>query len=550
MIATEMDRNFEMAEVPSVQDSVALFSGFRGRLKGVLSVRVGFHGLLAAFIALAASQGCASSVPSFDIAIMGGRVIDPETGLDAVRNVGVAGDKIEAVTAKTITGNKTIDASGLIVSPGFVDLHAHGQNITSGRMQALDGVTTALELEVGVLPVASFYEAAAAEGRPINYGASVNWGAARIATMIGLDPDQDPEFLANAYRFTRWQEDIATQEEFEKILSFVERGLNEGGIGVGFALGYAPGAGYKEYYRMSALAAEYNAPTFTHTRFLSVTEPGSSFEGITEVLSVAAATGVHAHIAHLNSISLRDIDVIASAIEKAQAQGVKVTTEAYPYGAGATSIGAVLFRGPDWRQRTGGLTAESFALDGKRLSEAEFSRLQEDAPETTIVVHFLDMDDPKDQAILDKSVLFPGGVIASDGGDWRVNGARAADDVWPLAKNAHSHPRSAGTYARFLRRYVRELSAVSLLEAIERVSFGPAQILAPHVPMMKNKGRLQKGADADIVVFDIDTVSDKATFEQPAQASVGFKYVLVNGELLVEEGVLDANVMPGRAIRR
>jgi len=268
-----------------------------------------------------------------------------------------------------------------------------------------------------------------------------------------------------------------------------------------------------------------------------------------EIVAAAASTGAHAHIVHLNSMSLRDIESIAPLIAGAQRNGVRITTEAYPYGAGATGIGAAMFRGPDWRERVGGVTAANFDVGGKRLTEDEFARLQQDSPGTSTVIHFLELDRPGDRAVLDRAVLFPGGVIASDGGDWLLDGKPVPPQTWPLPETAWSHPRSAGTFARFLRLYVREAGAISLLEAIDRVSYGPARILEGGVPQMGRKGRLQPGADADIVVFDLERIGDRATYETPARVSAGIEYVLVNGAVLVADGVLDAQAMPGRAIR-
>lgn len=502
---------------------------------------------------LVAVLWCVSASPlmagEYDIAIVGGRVIDPESGLDAVRNVGIRGDEIAIVTSEVITASEVIDARGRVVSPGFIDMHAHGQTIPAGRMQALDGVTTALELEAGALPVSDYYDRAAREGRPINYGASVNWANARIAVFLGDEPVADLDWFFANFKRPVWQTQLSTDSQLAAISALVREGLEQGGLGVGFLLGYAPGTGRKEYYEITKLAAGKGVPTFTHARFLSMLEPDSSFEGMAEIVSVAAGTGVHAHIVHLNSMSLRDIDAIGSLLLSARAKGVRITTEAYPYGAGATGIGAAMFRGPKWRERVGGLTAGSFDMGGKRLTEDEFTYLQREKPETGIVVHFLDTAKPADQAFLDKSVLFPGGVIASDGGTWTIRFAPVPKDTWPLPDTAWSHPRSAGTYARFLRRYVRETQAISLIEAIERVSYGPARILQDAVPQMKAKGRIQAGADADIVVFDLVTVADKATYAKPAQASVGFEHVIVNGVPLVDDGVLDTGVLPGRPVR-
>lgn len=496
---------------------------------------------------------CVFLAPAFaidyDIAIIGGRVIDPETGLDAVRNVGIKDGRITAVTASKITGDRIINAAGLVVSPGFIDMHAHGQTIPAARMQALDGVTTGLELEAGMLPISDYYDEAASEGRPINYGASVNWVNARIATFMNEEPKHDLDWFFSNFKYPVWQNSIADKDQLAKISRMVEEGLDQGGLGIGFLLGYAPGTGRKEYVAISQIAARRNQATYTHARYLSMLEPGSSFEAISEIIAVAAGTGVQAHIVHMNSISLRDIGVISEMVANAQKQGVRVSAEAYPYGAGSTGIGAAMFRGPKWRERTGGMSASNFDVAGKRLTEAELADLQKNNPETETIIHFLDLTKPADQAVLNQSVLFPGGVIASDGGTWLVGGKAISKDTWPVPRNAWSHPRGAGTYSRFIRYYVRETSAISLINAIERISYGPAKILQDSVPQMKKKGRIQIGADADIVVFDLQRVTDKATYAVPAQPSVGFDQVIVNGALLVENGKLNTEILPGKPIR-
>ncbi|MBB5518921.1 amidohydrolase family protein [Amphiplicatus metriothermophilus] len=493
----------------------------------------------------------ASAEETFDLVILNGRVIDPETGLDAVRNVGVRGDRIARITKKNISGARVIDAEGFVVAPGFIDLHAHGQNIPSGRAQALDGVTTALELESGEYPVSSFYDAAAEEGRPIHYGASVNWSRARIAEITGQEPASHDDEFERDPNGPDWRYMVADETQSERILARVQQGLDEGGLGIGVLLGYSPGSGRGEYYALHELAATNGVPTFTHARYLSNTEPDSSFEGFQEMVAVSAATGAQMHVSHLNSISLRNIAPIRAMLQGAQGRGVNITVEAYPYGAGATAIGTALFEGGNWQARLGGIKKSDFTLDGTPLTDAEFDRLQKEAPRTDIVVHFLHPEDkPEDQAILDQSILYPGGAIASDGGEWQINGEEIASDVWPIPAHAESHPRSAGTFSKFLRVYVREQEAISLIDALAKTSLIPAQILEESVPQMRRKGRLQEGADADIVVFGIARVSDRATYEEPAQMSAGFEHVIVAGTPLVSNGVLDTSVLPGRPIRR
>jgi len=508
------------------------------------------------FLSACASMELRSNYESesigYDVVILNGRVIDPETNLDAFRNIGLRGDKIVTVTNKELNGRQVIDATGKVVAPGFIDFHAHGQSILSGRIQALDGVTTALELEAGMLPIAEYYKNAALEGRPINYGASVNWAHARIAEKTGDEPTSDIDYFFSHLGNLSWQQDLAADDELSAILARVQEGLDEGGLGIGVLLGYAPGAGRKEYYALNKLAAENGVPTFTHARYLSAIEPDSSFEGYQEMIAVAATTGAHMHICHLNSISLRDIDDIEPLISNAAKRGIHITVEAYPYGAGATGIGAAMFRGENWQQRLGGIKKTDFSVAGEPLTDEEFDRLQKEAPETGVVLHMLHPEDrQEDRAALDKSVLFPGGIIASDGGEWTdPKGKPIAQDTWPLPADAESHPRSAGTYSRFLRIYVRERKAISLVDAIGKLSYLPAKILQDSVPQMRSKGRLQVGADADIVVFDLEQVSDRATYDQPANTSVGFSFVLVGGEQVVVDGKIDVDSMPGKPIRR
>lgn len=499
--------------------------------------------------AVAASMLAPVALAALDVAIVGGRVVDPESGLDATRNVGIDDGRIVTVTSEALEADRVIDASGRVVAPGFIDMHAHGQSILAGRMQAMDGVTTALDLEGGSLPIADFYARAEEEGRPINYGVSVNWAYARIAVFLDTEPEANAGWFFKYFHVPTWQREQADEQQLGDILSMVEEGLQEGGLGIGVLLGYAPDSGREEYYRVSELAARYGVPTYTHGRYLSMIEPGSSFEGVAEIVAAAAGTGVHAHIVHLNSTSLREIDAIGGLIRGARERGLRISTEAYPYGAGSTGIGAAMFRGPQWRERVGGASAASFEVDGKRLSEAELERLQRDNPGKEAVIHFLETDHAEDRAYLDQAVLFPGGVIASDAMGWMIDGRPAPDRAWPAPAEARSHPRSAGAYSRFLRHYVREEGKLSLLEAIERVSYGPARILQDGVPQMRRKGRIQAGADADIVVFDLESVTDNATYAEPAQTSSGFDYVLVGGVPLVDEGRLDTEVLPGQAVR-
>ena len=351
-----------------------------------------------------------------------------------------------------------------------------------------------------------------------------------------------------------WKFDIANDEELQRTLSLVEQGLKEGALGIGVNAGYAPGYGHKEYYALADLASDYGVATFTHVRYASNLEPESSFEAVQELISLAAITGAHMHLCHINSTSLKDIARTRALVEEARARGINVTTEAYPYGAASTVVGAAMFTGDEWRERMGS-TAENFQLGTDRMTEDELADYQANNPGTFIVWHFLDESNPDDLSLLDLSVTYDQSLIASDSMFWMYFNddgqvVNYEGDEWPLPDNLFSHPRSAGTYAKVLRSYVRERGLLSLNEAIRKMSLMPAQTLEGFVPQMRQKGRLQVGMDADIVVFDPETIADMATYDKPAQPAVGVQTVVVNGGLVVQDGELIVDAAHGQPIRR
>ena len=490
----------------------------------------------------------------YDTVILNGRVMDPETNFDAVRNVGIKDGVIVAITRRAITGKETIDATGHIVAPGFIDLHAHGLNIGDYRMQAMQGVTTMLELESGVLPIGAWYDEQARKGLPINYGAASAWTFARIAAFSGEPPSADPAYFQDAQSRSDWKMELATPEQQAQILKLVEQGLDEGAIGIGVNAGYAPGYGRKEYFALAELAAKHDVATFTHIRYASNVEPQSSYEAVHELIANAAITGAHMHLCHINSSSLRDIDATLKLVDSAFDQGINITVGAYPWGAASTVIGAAMFSGDGWQERMGS-TASNFQLGTERMTEEQVADYQATQPGTFIVWHFLDESDPADLALLDKSVLHPRILIESDEMFWMYMDDHGhvlnyEGDAWPLPEDAFSHPRSNGTFAKVLRSYVRERQLMTMQEALRKMTLMPAQTLEGFVPQMKRKGRLQKGMDADIVVFDPATISDVGTYEEPNRPAVGVQSVLVHGELVVANGEMVLDAAPGRPIRR
>ncbi len=464
--------------------------------------------------ALASCLSAAASPQQYDIVINNGRVMDPETGLDALRNVAIQDKKIAAVTTDALQGKLVIDATGLVVAPGFIDLHSHGQDAENYRYKAMDGVTTALELERGVFPVAPWY--AEREGKAlINYGAS----SGHIPVVMNVLHDTGT-FLPRDHAVS----DTATPAQQAEILSELEQGLREGGIGIGMGLAYTPTQSPANILRVFELAAKWKEPIFVHMRTAGGLTPGV-VDSLQEMIADAAITGASVHIVHINSMSNKLTPLTLEMIHGAQARGLDVTTEAYPYIAGATRLESSVFN-PGWQKQLDISYGDlQWVTTGERLTEESFNRYRKQGGS---VILFTNTEEMVRKVMADPMVM-----IASDG----------------LLSNGQGHPRSAGTYARVLGVYVREQKVLTLMEAIRRASLAPAQRLEAFTPQMKHKGRLQVGADADIDVFDPATVIDKATFQKPDQYSEGFRYVLVGGVAVVRDGKIDESKLPGQPIR-
>jgi dihydroorotase len=473
--------------------------------------------LLTPTAALAALLTCLldAQVARFDLVLRGGRVIDPASGLDAVRNVAIRDGRIAAVSTRTLSGREVLDVTGLVVAPGFVDLHAHGQDLESSRWQAHDGVTTALELEGGALDIPGWY--AAREGNVrLNFGATASHVKARGAGVLEAPSGTGPGVYA-----------AATPEQLAEIEARLRLGIAQGALGVGMGLAYTPGATREESWRVFKLAAAQGVPVFVHVRYGGLVEPGSSIEAIHEVVGNAVASGASLHVVHIGSSGLRQTGILLDMIEGARRHGVNVTTEVYPYTAASTSIKSAIFD-PGWRERLGADYGDiEWVATGQRLSEQTWESYR--AKGGMIIAHIIP------DAAVDLAVARPDVIIASDGVPFT---------------DGRAHPRGAGTFARVLGRYVREKQALTLVDALRKMTILPAKRLERFAEQMRRKGRLAEGMDADVTVFDPATVIDRATFAEPAQASAGIPHVIVNGTFVVRDGKLIDDARPGRAVRR
>lgn len=488
--------------------------------------------------------------------IRGGRVIDPASRFDGVADVRVSGGRIVEVGAIAPDSvSRHIDATGLVVSPGFIDIHSHAQTRAGLTLQAQDGVTTSLDLESGSFPVQLQYETCQAESRPINYGFSASWAIARMHVMAGLPlPRRDArghlplgvEVFQRNQSLKGWHR-TATAHESDKIMGLLADQLGAGAIGIGVLLGYAPGSGREELLRLGRLAASAGVGLFVHGRFMSNEEPHSSLEAILELISIAAATGAHVHICHVNSTSLDQVALAAEAIEIAAASGVPITTEAYPYTSFSTGVGAP-FLDPTNHERLGIEVSSIHYLPlGRRLESIdELIHLRTTEPGGLCLVDYLD-ESTRDQELLIRSMTIDGAIIASDAMPMvDASGTYLYSDR--VEPGARTHPRSTGTFARTFGWLVRDLKRMSLSDAIWRASTRPAQILSSSVSSFRKKGRLEVGYDADITIFDPLTISDRGGGATPT-ASTGIEHVLVGGSQVIDCGSLTTTLRAGRAIR-
>ena len=491
------------------------------------------------------------------ITLRGGRAIDPESGLDAIRDVTVSGDQIAMVGNGAEPAAVDVDVSGQIVTAGFIDLHSHTNDVPGLRLRVLDGVTTALELEAGVASVQAAYRQAAAEGRPLNYGFATSWALARLAAIAGLGITGSEDVLGSLSHPAF--QSSASAAQVSVMLSRLAAELADGAIGIGLLLGYSPGTEPAEYQQVAALAAQAGAPTFTHARDLIEFMPATLADGAEEIVRVAGETGAHMHYCHVNSTSLRHVDRVLGLVSRAQAEGARISTEAYPYGSGMTAIGAA-FLAPERLAERGLVPADlTYAPTGEQIADEQRLReLRAADPGGLAIIRLLDEDSPADRAVLLASLTYPDAVVASDAMPLTWPGAAPDPLTWPLPPGALTHPRTAGTFSRALRTLaaapggcgpVGDGGPLGLAETLRRSSLLPAQLLADRVPALRRKGRVQPGFDADLVVFDPAAVTDQATYTASTRPSRGISQVLVNGTFVVRDGDLVTSVLPGKPVR-
>jgi hypothetical protein len=490
--------------------------------------------LLLAFAPLAG----ADAPPNFDLVLENGRVMDPASGLDAERHVGIRDGRIAAVSETPLVGGTTIDARGLVVAPGFIDLHTHSPTPLGQHYQLLDGVTTALELEAGVHPAAAAGEFLT-EGARIHYGASTSWASIRAEVKMGVRQPSillsKPSLIGFRGAWTAVRSLFGTPDDVfvkkaspgdrERMRERIVADLRSGGLGIGIPLDYFSEAVDEYELRMIfRVAADENSLIFIHLRRGVNGDPA----GLREALGMANETGAAIHICHIQHNAMGNIDLFLEEIRNARAAGVDVTTEMLPYNAGSALISSAVF-GRDWRTIFDIDYGDvEWAATGMRFDESTWNEYRENFPGGQVIHHYVD------EAWTRRALSEPGVLVVSD--------------LLPIIDESSKVAPHNGAFARVLGRMARDGQVISLETALTKMTSGPAARMETFFPVFAGKGRVQVGADADLTLFDPEQVIDRATYAEPLQASAGIHTVIVAGRIAVAEGAVVEDTFAGELI--
>ncbi len=497
-----------------------------------------FFGLLALSLMMAMPAVAAD----YDLVIKNGRVMDPETMYDAVANVGIKDGRIAVITKKKIKGKETINAKGLVVAPGFIDGHQHCVEPYAYRLMLRDGRTTIMDLEIGAHgPKLNEWYKRREGNAPLNFGASVAHEFARSEVLDGFKDWKylyTPDALRSRVK-QGWSKTRPTLEQGNQILSLIDEGLQQGGLGIGSTVGYMrEGVSAREIFELQKLSGRYGRYMNMHFRYTPGTDVTET-NGIQEMLANAAALGSPAIAAHFNNPGY---NMVHELLVRMRGRGYNVWGEIYPYAAGSTALNAVFLEPEMWVKTLGNKYEETLqdVATGEYYTQKSREEMLKKEPTRPVLVYKI-----AESAIVDW-IKMPGVAIGSDGMPLIPDDGLTRDTAYEDLPN--THPRFSGAFAKVLR-LARE-NDIPLMQAVSMTSYNYAKPLGDMgLKAMQVRGRMQKGMVADITIFDPKTVRDNATYTKGTLPSTGIEHVIVNGTLVMKDQEPLKGVNPGQPIR-
>ena len=438
-----------------------------------------------------------------DLLIINGTCPDYEAGAMVQKNIGLKDGKI-AWTGDAECGlpeaAEVIDAAGKVVAPGFIDIHMHEENFAGegkeyciSQMMLEMGVTTAVGGNCGVQyqPLAEF-KAIMEElgGAPVNYIMLAGYNSYRTALGIG-----------------RYEN--ASQEQMESLKKSMAEELAEGAWGVSFGIEYDPGITYDEMYFACGVSENPNHLMAAHYRADCIED----IDSVEEMVKLSASIPQKFQISHLSSCSaIGQMNPSLECINKAMETNEKLNYDTYPYNAFSTHMGSAVFEDgclEAWKKDYDSILLTDDPYKNVYCTEEIFKKVREEYPNMLAVAFVMNEEE------IAAAIANPNGMVASDG----------------IINHGNGHPRAAGTFPRVLGKYVREDKVVSMVDALRKMTLEPAKRLG----LEASKGQIAVGADADITIFDPQTIIDKADFTH-LEAPVGIEYVLIGGQKAIAEG--------------
>lgn len=491
------------------------------------------------------SFASAAAGAEYDLVILNGRVMDPETKFDGVRNVGIKKGRIVAITKDAIRGKKSIDARGLVVAPGFIDTHYHALDGLAVRLALRDGVTTGMDLEWGAMNVSAWYASKA--GRwPMNYGTAVSHEGARMVVhdrlkMKGpIDASKAAYYRGQAAKdgVSGWSATRSNLKQMNRIVKILDEGLRQGALGVASTVGYMrSGVTTYEMFAAQRAAARYGRLTAAHSRFHPSSQtPTEAPLGFDEMFTNASLLDAPMLYCHDNDYGWWEIE---EKLQLARKKGMNMWSDYYPYAAGSTTIGAEFFRPESWEKGMGYKYEETLydPSQDKFLNKKEYLEIVKKDPGRTVVCFI-----PPRKKWLPLWLKTPHMTV---GADSMWSGLSWKD---PYTKYS-GHPRTAGCHGKVLR--LGRKYKVPLMFSLAQFSYWPALHLGKAgIKAMQVRGRLQQGMVADIAIFDPKRAKDNATYKAGEQGlpTTGIPYVIVNGRVVINRSKFQ-RVWAGQPIR-